>query len=127
MLEEVFSALHSQTSGSAGPMGTHPQCCRVALILQSWCWSWEERLPGLADSSGDVSDFSPVLVSGVNSCFPFLSPSFWDPEVEVGREVALQGDSSHWCETQDLSMDFQMQQRHFVEAPRPFPCASPTA
>lgn len=50
-------------------------------MLQSWCWSWEERLPGLADSSGDVSDSSPTLVSGVNSCLPFLSPSLWDPVI----------------------------------------------
>lgn len=72
MLEEVLSALHSQTSSSAGPMDTHSQCCRLAPILQSWCWSWQERLP---DSSGDVSDSSPVLVSVEKSHFPFLSSS----------------------------------------------------
>lgn len=79
MLEEVLSALLLQTSSSAGPMD--PQCCRVALIFQNWCWSQEKRLPDWAHSSGDVSDSSPGLVSGVNSCFPFLSSSFWDPVI----------------------------------------------
>lgn len=81
MLEEVLSALLLQTSSSAGPMD--PQCCRVALIFQNWCWSQEKRLPDWAHSSGYVSDSSPGLVSGVKS--------------EKGKGAGSLTDSSHWC------------------------------